>query len=145
MIKDIIKNCLEENIILWRTETNSLPKINFDKYTYEESDLYIGEPDAEGRIQWHYASVNRVLDFSELETKSHIVLPQDLKDYYNAYFFLELNGFIDGECISFDPLDEMDDVLENLAYFMSGESGFSKRAYVGREVVSFFLLHKYLL
>ncbi|HBV81214.1 MAG TPA: hypothetical protein DEB74_00145 [Lachnospiraceae bacterium] len=121
MIKDKIKNCLEENIILWQTEANSLPKIKFDEYTYEKSNLYVGDSDTEGRIQWHYTPVSRVLDFSDLEMESHIVLPQDLKDYYNAYFFLELNGFIDGECISFDPIDEIDDVLENLAYFMSGE------------------------
>lgn len=121
MIKDKIKNCLEENIILWQTEANSLPKIKFDEYIYEKSNLYVGDPDTEGRIQWHYTPVSRILDFSDLEMESHIVLPQDLKDYYNAYFFLELNGFIDGECISFDPLDEMDDVLENLVYFMSGE------------------------
>ncbi len=121
MIKDKIKNCLEENIILWQTEANSLPKIKFDEYTYEKSNLYVGDSDTEGRIQWHYTPVSRILDFSDLEMESHIVLPQDLKDYYNAYFFLELNGFIDGECISFDPLDEMDDVLENLVYFMSGE------------------------
>ena len=121
MIKDKIRNCLEENIILWQTETNSLPKITFDKYTYKTSNLYVGDPDTEGRIQWQYAPVSRILDFSDLEMENHVVLPQDLKDYYNAYFFLELHGFIDGECISFEPLDEMDDVLENLAYFMSGE------------------------
>ena len=121
MIKDKIRNCLEENIILWQTETNSLPKITFDKYTYKTSNLYVGDPDTEGRIQWQYTPVSRILDFSDLEMENHVVLPQDLKDYYNAYFFLELHGFIDGECISFDPLDEMDDVLENLAYFMSGE------------------------
>ncbi len=121
MIKEKIKNCLEENIALWQLETNSLPKINFDQYTYETSNLYVGKPDTEGRIQWHYAPANRVLDFSKLEMEYHVALPQDLKDYYNAYFFLELNGFIDDECISFEPLDQIDDVLENLEFFISGE------------------------
>ena len=66
MIKDKIRNCLEENIILWQTETNSLPKITFDKYTYKTSNLYVGDPDTEGRIQWQYAPVSRILDFSDL-------------------------------------------------------------------------------
>lgn len=139
MIKEKIKNCLEANVALWQMEANSLPKVNYDEDTYEESNLYIGEPDDEGRIQWKYAPVNRILDFSELEMKYNIHLSEDLKAYYNAYFFLELKGFINNECISFNPLYEAVDVLENLDYFLSGEEDY--------EITDFIILgtygHKY--
>ena len=99
MIKEKIKKCLEDNILLWQVETNTLPKIKYDAYMSELTNMYVGKPDSEERIQWKYVPVNRILDFSDLEAEYDIQLPADLKDYYNSYFFLELNGFIDNECI----------------------------------------------
>lgn len=121
MIKEEIKRCLEKNVEMWQKETNSLPKISYDEDVCEWSDLFVGQPDTNGSIQWQYAPVDRILDFSDLEKRYHVELPVDLKDFYNAYFFLELRGFIDNECISFKPLDETVDVLDNLEFFLGGE------------------------
>lgn len=120
-IKEEIKRCLEENVQMWKRETNSLPRIDYDEDTCEWSDLFVGKPDTNGSIQWQYEPVDRILDFSDLEREYHVKLPADLKDFYNAYFFLELSGFIDNECISFEPLDETVDVLDNLEFYLSGE------------------------
>lgn len=121
MIKEEIKRCLEKNVEMWQKETNSLPKISYDEDVCEWSDLFVGQPDTDSSIQWQYAPVDRILDFSDLEKRYCVELPEDLKDFYNAYFFLELRGFIDNECISFKPLDETVDVLDNLEFFLGGE------------------------
>lgn len=121
MVAENIKRCLEENITLWKNEADSLPKIEYDEDMCEGADLHKGRPDKDGRIQWHYAPADRTIDFSEFEKEHHVKLPEDLKEFYNAYFFLELRGFIGGECIMFDPLYAEIDVLENLEAFLSGE------------------------
>ena len=94
MVAENIKRCLEENIALWKNEAGSLPKIEYDEDMCEGADLHKGRPDKDGRIQWHYAPADRTIDFSEFEKEHHVKLPEDLKEFYNAYFFLEFRRFI---------------------------------------------------
>ena len=66
MIKEEIKRCLEKNVEMWQKETNSLPKISYDEDVCEWSDLFVGQPDTDGSIQWQYAPVDRI----------HVLIPE---------------------------------------------------------------------
>lgn len=78
----------------------------------EPSSLYVGEMDEEEWIQWQYVPVDRIIDFSGLEEEYAVHIPEELREYYNSYYFLELRGFWDNEEIILDKIDETTDVLE---------------------------------
>ena len=51
------------------------------------------------------------LFFSGLEEEYNIHISEELKEYYNSYYFLELWGFRGDEGIRFDKVDDTTDVL----------------------------------
>lgn len=113
MLKEVLKKCLDDFFKVYEEDSNSLPVLPYDED--EPSDLYVGEIDEEEWIHWQYVPVpaDRMVDFSGLEEEYHIHIAEELKEYYNSYYFLELCGFLDNVCITFDRYDSTaDDVLE---------------------------------
>lgn len=119
MLKEKIKKYLDEYFKRWREDHNSLPQIGYDDS--KMSSLYVGEVLNEEYIQWQYVPVNRIIDFSELEKKYHICISEEIKEYYNSYFFLDLDGFVEDEYIWFDPIEETTDVLSELEWSYTNE------------------------
>lgn len=119
MLKKKIKEYLDEYFKMWKEDYNSLPRIGYDDS--EISSLHVGEVLKNGYIQWQYVPVNRIIDFSELEKKYHICISEEIKEYYNSYFFLDLDGFVEDEYIWFDPIEETTDVLSELEWSYTNE------------------------
>lgn len=86
MIHEILKEYLDKYFSMWKTENNSLPLIPYDED--KETVLYVGEENDDGDIQWKYRPADRTVDFSETEKKFSITIPQEVKEYYNSYWFL---------------------------------------------------------
>ncbi|MDE6052356.1 MAG: SecY-interacting protein Syd [Lachnospiraceae bacterium] len=109
MLKEVLKKYLDVYFKEYEDYFKSLPALPYDED--EPSDLYVGEIDKEGWIQWQYAPVDRIIDFSGLEEEYNIHISEELKEYYNSYYFLELWGFRGNEGIRFDKVDDTTDVL----------------------------------
>lgn len=60
----------------------------------------VGEVDEEDYIQWMYKEKEEQINFSELEKELNLVFPDAVKEFYNSYYFLELQGFYNGENIT---------------------------------------------
>lgn len=54
--------------------------------------LYIGMPDEDGEIQWAPQEQRNVFEWDNVEREIGFALCQELKDYYNTYYFLSLVG-----------------------------------------------------
>ncbi|MDE6052480.1 MAG: SecY-interacting protein Syd, partial [Lachnospiraceae bacterium] len=111
MLKEVLKKNIDAFFKVYEEDFKSLPKLPYDEE--EPSNLYVGEVDEEEWIQWQYVPVDRMIDFSKLENEYGIHLPQELKEYYNSYYFLELCGFLDDRCIQLDKIDATVDVLDD--------------------------------
>lgn len=108
MLKDALKNYLDLYTNFWTAETGHPPRIDAE-ITQEPSACFFGDIDDEGYISWKYVKQPNPIDFSRLEEKHQIRVCDDVKQFYNSYLFLELEGFLDGQHIFLDPVtDETD-------------------------------------
>lgn len=120
MIHEILKEYLEKYFSMWKTENNSLPMIPYDED--KETVLYVGEENDDGDIQWKYRPADRTVDFSETEEKFSITIPQEVKEYYNSYWFLQLEGFLGKDYIFFYPIDDTSNIISEIEYTLTNES-----------------------
>lgn len=121
MLKESLKMYLDKYFDFWIKERGSYPMVPFD--SEEESTLYFGEVDKEEYVQWKYKEIEQKIDFDALEKKYGVELPLEIKEYYNSYYFLQLEGFINGKHISMTPIEESTDIIGMLEYYLSEENG----------------------
>ncbi|MDE7204429.1 MAG: hypothetical protein K2O91_21595 [Lachnospiraceae bacterium] len=62
--------------------------------------------------------MDRSIDFSELEEEYAVHISNELKEYYNSFYFLELCGFWDNVCITLNKIDDKTDVLKNSEMYL---------------------------
>lgn len=119
MMKEELHGYLEKYVEYWKSERGSLPMVSFDEDC--KTNMYIGEIDKYGYIQWNYRKKDSIIDFSDIEKKYDIKLHSDLKEYFNSYYFLYLEGFIDGKLICLESINEERDILAELEYVFENE------------------------
>ena len=113
MLKEFLKKYLDAFFKVFEDDLKSLPKVAYDEDNEDNpSNLYVGEMDNEGWIQWQYVPVDRIIDFSELEEEYAMHISTELKEYYNSFYFLELCGFFDNVLIMLDKIDDTTDAIE---------------------------------
>lgn len=95
-----------------KTTGGTYPAVPYDEE--EKSSLWYGEPDEEEYIQWMYKEKDKQTDFSDLENEPELALPDAAKEFYNSYYFLQLQGFYHGESVNFDPISDSRDILRDL-------------------------------
>lgn len=118
-MKEELYRYLEKYVQYWKCERDSLPMVPFDEDC--DTKMYVGEIDEDEYIQWNYRKKDTIIEFSAIEKKYDIKLHRDLKEYYNSYYFLQLEGFIDGRRICLEPIDEERDIGAELEYIFENE------------------------
>lgn len=118
-MKEELHGYLEKYIEFWKKERGTLPMIPFDEDC--QTKMYVGETDEDEYIQWNYKKNDNVIEFVDIEKKYNVKIHSDLNEYYNSYYFLQLEGFIDGKLIWLDSIDEEKDILGELEYIFENE------------------------
>lgn len=90
MIKDVMGNYFNKLINTWLGHYNTEPQVPYNPQL--PNTIYKGEKDSAGYISWNPISQSTKYDFTTIENELNIKLHQDVKDYLNAYYFIELNG-----------------------------------------------------
>lgn len=111
MLKDALRDYLDLYAECWEKEFGHPPMVDAE-ITEEPSICFVGEADDEGYIQWKYVEQPDPIDFDAIENQYQIHVCEDVKQLYNSYIFLELQGFLDGQRVHFDPVtDETKDLF----------------------------------
>ncbi len=111
MLKEVLKNYLDMMIEWHKEKYQSYPTVDVEMAD-EPSICFFGEIKEGGYIQWSYVEQSNLIDFDALEEEFQIHICDEVKQFYNSYFFLELYGFLDGEVIEFDPVtDDTEDIF----------------------------------
>lgn len=113
MFKDALKKYLDDYIELYRERFGTYPQIDAE-ITEEPSACFFGEKFEDGYIQWKYVGQPNPIAIDRLEKERHVHICDEVKQLYNSYLFLELQGFLDGreeQILAFDPVTEETDGL----------------------------------
>lgn len=120
-MKEKLKDYLEKYFCFWNEEFGTLPKVPFDEDL--KTSMYRGAVDEDEYIEWMYEINTHPFDFEKIENKFNFKINKDLKEFFNSYYFLELQGFIDNELINIDSISEERDILRELEFILENESG----------------------
>lgn len=119
MIKERLKMYLDKYFESYKNYMGTYPVVPYDED--EESSLWFGEVDEEEYIQWKYKEKDILTDFSGLEKELGLALPDAAKEFYNSYYFLQLQGFYKGEAVMFDSISDNIDILQHLSSYIFEE------------------------
>ena len=112
MIKESLKTYLDEYFESYKKYMGTYPTVPYDED--EESSLWFGEVKDEDYIQWMYKEKDEITLFTELENEIGEALPDSIKEFYNSWYFLQLQGFYNGESLLFDNISDSKDILNDL-------------------------------
>lgn len=118
-MEEALKKYFELYLATWRDYKKSLPMVPYDESI--NTCLYVGEMDEDEYIAWKPKKKDVLSNFTEIEEKYGVEINQIIKDYFNAYWFLELKGFINDKCVSLEsviPGMELDNIRNQIdGYF----------------------------
>lgn len=108
----MLKKLLNKYFECYKNYMGTYPVVPYDEY--EKSSLWYGEVNDEDYIQWMFKEKDKDTKFSELEDELDMVLPDTVKKFYNSYYFLQLQGFYNGESVCFNAVSDYIDILQEL-------------------------------
>ncbi len=112
MIKECLKSYLSKYFECYKNYMGTYPVVPYDED--EKSSLWYGEVNDEDYIQWMFKEKDIETKFSELEDELELVLPDAAKEFYNSYYFLQLQGFYNGESVHLNAISDCIDILQEL-------------------------------
>lgn len=114
------------------------PKRNLVK-----DEIYIGEKDEDGWCRWRPIKKNIKSEFDEIEKFLKIDINEDIKEYFNSYWFLELEGTFKKRNINLQeviPGKELDNFILQLKEYVEYYQGDTKYIPIGMDDNSEFLI-----
>lgn len=94
-----------------------------------DSLIYQGEMDDEEEILWKPTEKNKKNDLMQIEEKFGIRLHTSIRDYFNSYWFAEIDGFICTHYIRLEPVlpnIEFDSFEGNLEGYINNHNKIDK-------------------
>ena len=113
-----------------RRTAGSRPLVSADT---EDVDplLFVGPPDEDGYVEWRPQAKSDAFDFSEIERRAGVMLHPSIKDYYNAFWFLEMGGKLRTGNATLDPVRPGVGLADLEAKLFGGDyGGFRTAGYV---------------
>lgn len=101
-MKESLQKFFEKYMEMWKAYYGTFPSTSYD----EDIDprLYVGEVDEDEYIFWQPLVKDCKTEFLAVETQYNIIVNEDIKEYFNCYWFLELKGFFEGDSIVLEPV-----------------------------------------
>lgn len=109
-IKKALEHYFKELINVWDTKYCTYPKVPWD----EEIDprLYLSNPDEEEYVYWKPIEKIDLDNFTEIEEKLGMNIHHAMKEYFNSYWFLSLQGFYGSRLVNLEPIEPGKSILE---------------------------------
>ncbi|EEK72659.1 SecY interacting protein Syd [Bacillus sp. RC218] len=94
-----------------------------------DSFIYQGEMDDEEEISWKPIEKNKKNDLTTIEERFEIKLHTSIDDYFNSYWFADLDGFVGNHYIRLEPVlpnIELDSFESNLEGYKNNHNKVDK-------------------
>ncbi|BFH16751.1 SecY-interacting protein Syd [Paenibacillus melissococcoides] len=92
----------DELLSYWNNTFGTLPKTPFDEEA--NPSLYQGEPDEDEYVSWKPIEKEMQEDFEAIEANIDLHLHSSIKEYFNSFWFLNLQGFYNSKLIILEPV-----------------------------------------
>ncbi|MEN1988856.1 SecY-interacting protein Syd [Paenibacillus hubeiensis] len=134
MIKKSMEQYFERFISMWKEFNGTLPRISW--FGEDGLRLYVGEKDNEGYIEWLPTMKNDITNFDAVEELFTMKLHEDIKQYYNAYYFFQIAGWVEGYNINLNPVlpkVEPETFVQRFSNYITAHDGRTTYVPIGME------------
>ena len=133
-MKEAFEVFFKKNNDSWMRTIGTLPKVVKSKFN-ENCGLFVSEKDGDGEIQWQPKEQTEKVDFSFAEETLGFSIQPQIKEFFNTYWFLELEGSTDEvNQIQINPVLPTMDIVE------LAKKSFNVRGYRFNKDDNYFLL-----
>lgn len=101
-VKEELAHYFDELLSYWNNTFGTLPKTPFDEEA--NPSLYQGEPDEDEYVSWKPIEKEMQEDFEAIEANIDLHLHSSIKEYFNSFWFLNLQGFYNSKLIILEPV-----------------------------------------
>ncbi|WP_404459753.1 SecY-interacting protein Syd [Sutcliffiella horikoshii] len=109
-VKKALENYFNDLILMWKSEYNTYPQVPLDEDI--NPLLYVSEPDEEEYVCWKPIEKYDLEDLEEIEKRLDMNIHHTLKEYFNSYWFLNLQGFYEAKLINLEPVEPGKSIFE---------------------------------
>ncbi|MBD5797504.1 hypothetical protein BHU24_26420 [Bacillus pseudomycoides] len=109
-MKESLEQYFHHLLYFWKEKYGTHPKAPWDEEM--EPILYLGHPDEEEYVYWKPVEKVRLDDFSEIEKVLDFKIHFSIKEYFNSYWFLNLQGFYGSRFVNLEPVEPGKSLLE---------------------------------
>ena len=102
-VKIALNKYFDKLLEYWEEKYETLPKVPYDEDL--NPLLFQGAPDEEEYIVWEPKAKDIYEDFEAIEEKLGLSINNSVKEYFNSYWFLEIEGFYDEKRINLEPVE----------------------------------------
>ncbi|RJG25512.1 SecY-interacting protein Syd [Paenibacillus thiaminolyticus] len=113
-VQEALRHHFDDVLSYWSYSFGTLPKLPYDEAA--NPMLYQGEPDEEDYIFWKPAEKEKKDNFEVIEENLGLGLHPSIQQYFNSYWFLELQGFYHSKRIFLEPVEPDKDMI---SFFMT--------------------------
>ncbi|WP_145045851.1 SecY-interacting protein Syd [Paenibacillus xylanexedens] len=108
-VTQAMENYFNKLLFFWEDQFSSFPKISFEEDI--ESWMYVGVPDEEESVQWRPRLKTTKEDFTLIERELGMKLHPSIKEYFDSFWFLNLQGFYGSNRITLEEVIPNKDIL----------------------------------
>jgi hypothetical protein len=108
-VKKALNKYFKELLDYWNRKYGTLPKTSWDEDV--NPLLFQAEPDEEEYIYWKPKLKDRHEDFDKIEKMIGITINSTVKEYFDSYWFLEIEGFYNSKRINLEPNEPDKDIV----------------------------------
>ena len=109
-IKKALDRYFKALMNVWEKKYGTYPKVPWDAEV--DSLLYLSNPDEEGYEYWKPLEKNKIDNFIEIEKELSVNIHDAIKEYFNSYWFLDIQGFYGTKLVVLEPVEPNKSIVE---------------------------------
>lgn len=140
-IKYVMGEFFEKMLMGYKKTSQGLPMA--PKVEVNNNEIFVGEVDEEGWSKWKPIMKSEEEEFSEIEKILSTDINKDLKEYFNSYWFIQLEGKFKKRDIELQPVipgAELNEFTKKLKGYIEAHNGNSEYVPIGSEDDTGFLI-----
>ncbi|WP_140456850.1 MULTISPECIES: SecY-interacting protein Syd [Priestia] len=101
-MKHVMKQYFKKLTGKWEEFNGTLPLISWNEEA--DANIYVGSQDEEGYIAWKHLEKCENTNFQQFEQEINVILHNDVKAYFNSFWFLEMIEWVSQYNINLYPV-----------------------------------------
>ncbi|MCM3033910.1 SecY-interacting protein Syd [Niallia sp. MER 6] len=102
-VKKALEHYFQKLLNVWDVKYSTFPQVPWDEDI--NPVLYLSNPDEEEYVYWKPVEKKELDNFINIEKVLEMTIHHALKEYFNSYLFLNLQGYYGARLVNLEPVE----------------------------------------